>query len=175
VILAERRSDTACLRDARWLKGREANEVFRCVSWDWWLVKDGTERHEACVAARRRWGGMCHCQHDQHESDIKSPQTSAMPLSTLYENRPRDHQWSKSEPGMHTPRMHSPVSRPLRSGGGSSHLARPPRHRATPMARPLEAPADVLSGTPHATDGAQVEKQKRKPKKKGWKGYATVY
>jgi hypothetical protein len=38
-----------------------------------------------------------------------------------------------------------------------------------------EASADVPSGALNAVEGAPAEKPKRKPKKKGWKGWAMVY
>jgi hypothetical protein len=83
---------------------------------------------------------------------------------------------------MHGLRMHSPANRPLRFGGGSSSRSVTPRSTASilpntngkaPAGR--EAPADVPSGATNAAEGAPAEKQKRKPKKKGWKGYAMVY
>jgi hypothetical protein len=92
------------------------------------------------------------------------------------------HHGCKNEPGMHRPRNHSPANRPLRSGGGPSSLSVTPHSAApalpntkgkTPVGR--EASGDVPRGAINSVEGAPAEKPKRKPKKKGWKGWAMVY
>jgi hypothetical protein len=109
-----------------------------------------------------------------------------MPLSALYSTVQLKHQLHrhgrKNEPGMHRPRTHSPANRPLRSGGGPSSLSVTPHSTAPALPNTKgktsvgrEASADVPSGALNAVEGAPAEKPKRKPKKKGWKGWAMVY
>ncbi|RSH82997.1 hypothetical protein EHS25_005707 [Saitozyma podzolica] len=88
----------------------------------------------------------------------------------------------KNESGMHRPRTHSPANRPPQSGGGPSSLSVTPHSTTPALPNPKDKAlvgreewADVPSGAIAAVKGAPAEKAKRKPKKKGWKGWAMVY
>jgi hypothetical protein len=55
-----------------------------------------------------------------------------------------------------------------------SNAPAPPNTRGKALVG-REASADVPSDAINAVKGAPAEKAKRKPKKKGWKGWAVVY
>ncbi|GFZ49918.1 hypothetical protein JCM24511_07321 [Saitozyma sp. JCM 24511] len=83
---------------------------------------------------------------------------------------------------MHRPRTHSPANWPLRSGGGPSSLSVTPHSTAPALPNTKgkalvgrEASADAPGGARNVVKGAPAEKAKRRPKKKGWKGWAMVY
>jgi hypothetical protein len=104
-----------------------------------------------------------------------------MPRSVLHEDLLHRHR-RKSELGMHRLRTDSRANRPLRSGGGPSSRCGTPRSTASALpntnGKPpagREASADVPGGATSAVEGATAEKPKRKPKEKGWKGWAMVY